>query len=182
MTPLYEICGCAFIAMILDTFMYWHYMLFNIVFMCKFVVTLSTLILGTFVYWYFFKQRYWAHNGSFTHEDRRKYTTLSEHIWDIHDQQLNYNINLKIIEKTSGFNPITLQCKICLSEIVNILNPTLNPNQYSLNKCHKTFTLCRHLKKKNICYLKPNSITLKVALSFWSLPDESFCQKILITN
>ena len=129
-------------------FMYWHYMLFNIVFMCKFVVTLSTLILGTLVYWYFFKQRYWAHNGSFTHEDRRKYTTLSEHIWDIHDQQLNYNINLKIIEKTSGFNPITLQCKICLSEIVNILNPTLNPNQYSLNKCHKTFTLCRHLKKK----------------------------------
>ena len=71
-----------------------------------------------------FKQRYWAHNGSFTHEDRRKDTTLSEHIWDINDQQLNHNINWKIIEKTSGFNPITLQCKICLSEIINILTLT----------------------------------------------------------
>ena len=93
-----------------------------------------------------FKQRYWAHNGSFTHEDRRTDTTLSEHIWDIHDQQLNHNINWKIIEKTSGFNPITLQCKICLSEIVNILNPTLNPNQHSLNKRHETFSHGRHLK------------------------------------
>ena len=59
----------------------------------------------------------------------------------------HYENSWKIIEKTSGFNPINLQCKICLSEIVNILNPTLNPNQHSLNKRNKTVSHCRHLKK-----------------------------------
>ena len=91
---------------------------------------------------------------------------LKWNYWDTHDQQLNYIINWRIVEKTSGFNPITLQCKICLSEIVNIFNPTLNPNQSSLNKRHETFSHCRHLKKyvpvllnkifnwKTCCFLK----------------------------
>ena len=105
---------------------------------------------------------------------------LSEHIWDIHDQQLNYNINLKIIEKTSGFNPITLQCKICLSEIVNILIPTLNPNQYSLNKCHKTFTLCALSppKKKNICSKQESNWWKKPVSVEYSIQPQSLANAI----
>ena len=113
-----------------------------------------------------FKNRYWAHCGTFRDNERRKETTLSEHIWSIKDQNLNYNLTWKIIEKTSGFNPITLQCKICLSEIYHILNPTTNPNQTSLNKRLETFSCCRHLKKYTLqkaqfYYLKGGSLILK---------------------
>ena len=110
-----------------------------------------------------FKQRLWAHNGTFTHEERRTQTSLSEHIWSIKDQELDYIINWKIIEKTSGFNPITLQCKICLSEIYHII---INPNQASLNKRHETYSYCRHLKKYTLdkaqfYYIKGGALILK---------------------
>ena len=68
------------------------------------------------------KPRYYAHGSSFRDPERRTETRLSEHVWSIQEQQLNYVINWKIIEKTSGFNPVTLQCKICLSEIYHIVN------------------------------------------------------------
>ena len=105
----------------------------------------------------------WAHNGTFTHEERRTQTSLSEHIWSIKDQELDYIINWKIIEKTSGFNPITLQCKICLSEIYHII---INPNQASLNKRHETYSYCRHLKKYTLdkaqfYYIKGGALILK---------------------
>ena len=73
---------------------------------------------------------------SFRCQKRRTETMLSECIWDIQQQQLNYVVNWKIIEKTSGFNPITLQCKICLSEIYHIV---VNPIQASLNQRLETF-------------------------------------------
>ena len=87
----------------------------------------------------------------------------SEHIWSIKDQELDYIINWKIIEKTSGFNPITLQCKICLSEIYHII---INPNQASLNKRHETYSYCRHLKKYTLdkaqfYYIKGGALILK---------------------
>ena len=108
-----------------------------------------------------FKPRLWAHNKSFRDEDKRRQTTLSEHIWSIKDQQLNYSINWKILEKTSGFNPITLQCKICL-----IYHIILNPNQATLNKRHETFSTCRHLKKFTLqkaqfYYIKGGALQLK---------------------
>ena len=74
----------------------------------------------------------------------RTETMLSEHIWDLQQQNINFVINWKIIEKTSGFNPITLQCKICLSEIYHIV---VNSDQASLNRRLETFSYCRHLKK-----------------------------------
>ena len=69
---------------------------------------------------------------------------LSEHIWELSDPNLNYIINWKIIEKSHSFNPITLQCKLCLSEIYNIL---VNPAQASLNKRLEVYSSCRHIKK-----------------------------------
>ena len=88
---------------------------------------------------------------------------LSEYIWDIQQQQPNYVVNWKIIEKTSGFNPITLQCKICLSEIYHIV---VNPIQASLNRRLETFSYCRHLKKHLLSkaqyfYLKGGALLLK---------------------
>ena len=109
------------------------------------------------------KPRYYAHCSSFRDPERRTETTLSEYIWDIQQQQINHVINWKIIEKTSGFNPITLQCKICLSEIYHIV---VNPNQANLNRRLETFSYCRHLKKyllskAQFYYLKGGALLLK---------------------
>ena len=90
------------------------------------------------------KAIYYGHNGSFRDPERRTETTLSEHIWELSDQNLNYILNWKIIEKTHSFNPITLQCKFCLSKIYHIL---VNPTQASLNKRLDVFSSCRHIKK-----------------------------------
>ena len=109
------------------------------------------------------KPRYYAHGRSFRDPERRTETRLSEHVWSIQEQQLNYVINWKIIEKTSGFNPVTLQCKICLSEIYHIVN---NPNQANLNFRLETFSYCRHLKKyllskAQFFYIKGGALLLK---------------------
>ena len=93
-----------------------------------------------------FKPRYHAHCSSFRDEKRKTETMLSEHIWELQQQHINYAINWKIIEKTSGFNPVTLQCKICLSEIYHILVNS-NSGQASLNRRLETYSYCRHLKK-----------------------------------
>ena len=90
---------------------------------------------------------------------------LSEHIWELQQQHINYAINWKIIEKTSGFNPITLQCKICLSEIYHILVNSKS-GQASLNRRLETFSHCRHLKKyllskAQFFYVKGGALLLK---------------------
>ena len=79
-----------------------------------------------------------------TELSKESITTLSEHIWQLSDQNLGYILNWKIIEKTHAFNPITLQCKLCLSEIYHIL---VNPTQASLNKRLEVYSSCRHIKK-----------------------------------
>ena len=73
-------------------------------------------------------------------------------IWDLKDENQRYSVSWKVIEKTQSFNPITLQCKLCLSEIVNIL---LNPTDASLNKRSETYGFCRHRKKYLLAHSKP---------------------------
>ena len=90
------------------------------------------------------KSRYYAHNGSFRYPERRTETTLSEHIWELTGQNLNYIINWKIIEKSHAFNPVTLQCKLCLSEIYQFI---INPIQASLNRRLEVLSSCRHIQK-----------------------------------
>ena len=93
---------------------------------------------------YLFKKRMYAHNSSFRNVDKRTETTLSEHIWELKDQDLDYILTWKILEKTHAFNPITLQCKLCLSEIYHIIK---NPDQASLNRRIEAYNYCRHRKK-----------------------------------
>ena len=98
------------------------------------------------------KQRWYGHSRSFREPDLRTETTLSEHIWDLKEENKNYSISWHIIEKSQAFNPITLQCKLCLSEVVNIL---LNPTGASLNKKSEALHHCRHRKKYLLAHSKP---------------------------
>ena len=82
----------------------------------------------------------------------RTETALSEYIWDLKEENQRYSISWHVIERTQGFNPITLQCKLCLSEVVNIL---LNPTEASLNKKSEAYHYCRHRKKYLLAHSKP---------------------------
>ena len=81
------------------------------------------------------------------------FEALSEYIWELKEEDQRYSISWHIIERTQLFNPITLQCKLCLSEIVNLL--LLNPAQASLNKKSECYQSCRHRKKFLLAYSKP---------------------------
>ena len=98
------------------------------------------------------KKRRYDHGRSFRKLHLRTETALSEYIWDLKDENQRYSVSWKVIERTQSFNPITLQCKLCLSEIVNIL---LNPTDASLNKRSETYGFCRHRKKYLLAHSKP---------------------------
>ena len=73
------------------------------------------------------------------------------HVWELKDQDINYLLTWKIVEKSKSFNPITLQCLLCLSEVINILNPNLA----TLNSRSETYGFCRHRKKYLLENVKP---------------------------
>ena len=98
-----------------------------------------------------FKKRYHQHTRSFRVRDPKIQTSLSNHIWKLKDEGVNYLITWQIIEKTKSFNPINLQCLLCLSEIVNILDPTLS----TINARSETYGPCRHFKKYLLKNVKP---------------------------
>ena len=98
-----------------------------------------------------FKDRFNAHSRSFRIRDPKIQTTLSTHIWNLKDQNVNHSVTWQIIEKTRSFNPITLQCLLCISEAVNILNPNLS----TLNSRSEIYGYCRHRKKYLLKHVKP---------------------------
>ena len=71
------------------------------------------------------KERYHQHNRSFRIRDPDIQTTLSNYIWSLKDENTNFTVTWQILEKSKAFNPITMQCLLCLSEVVKILNPNL---------------------------------------------------------
>ena len=86
------------------------------------------------------KTRYNAHARSFRIRDPKIQTSLSN--WSLKDQDINHVVTWQILEKSRVFNPITMQCLICLSEAVKILDPTLA----SINLRNEVYTCCRHRK------------------------------------
>ena len=98
------------------------------------------------------KRRWYEHGRSFREPNLRTETALSEYIWELKEEDQRYKISWHVIERTQAFNPITLQCKLCLSEVVNIL---LNPTEASLNKKSEAYHYCRHRKKYLLAHSKP---------------------------
>ena len=97
------------------------------------------------------KERYHQHNRSFRIRDPDIQTTLSNYIWSLKDENTNFTVTWQILEKSKAFNPITMQCLLCLSEVVKILNPNLA----SLNSRSETYGFCRHFKKILLKNVKP---------------------------
>ena len=69
-----------------------------------------------------FKTRYGNHKKSFRHRRYEKDTELSKHIWELKDQNKNFEIKWSIYRKSCGYNQVAKSCNLCLMEKVLICN------------------------------------------------------------
>ena len=64
---------------------------------------------------YTFKKRYDGHTYSFRHRGEKS-TTLSSHLWDLTDKNIQYNLNWELVDRAQEFNPSTRKCRLCNKE------------------------------------------------------------------
>ena len=88
-----------------------------------------------------FKKRYYSHRQSFNGRNLQHSTTLSSHIWNLKDKNLNYNVKWNTIDRAPRFNPVTKKCRLCLKEKYYII---FQPEGAKLNERSELFSTCRH--------------------------------------
>ena len=91
-----------------------------------------------------FKARYNNHKASFTHQEKRKSTELSKHIWQLKDSNTNFNISWKLLEQSTPFKNGSKSCALCLKEKYYII---YRPQLGTLNKRNELVSTCRHAGK-----------------------------------
>ena len=87
-----------------------------------------------------FKDRFRNHKTSFKHR-KNSNTTLSSHIWDLKDQNIDYELTWKILDRGKPFSPVSQICNLCTKEKYFIL---FEPNQATLNKKEELYNYCLH--------------------------------------
>ena len=88
-----------------------------------------------------FKDRYRNHKSSFKHRKNSTETMLSRHIWDLKDQNIDYELTWKILDRGKPFSPVSQICNLCTKEKYFIL---FEPNQATLNKKEELYNYCLH--------------------------------------
>ena len=88
-----------------------------------------------------FKKRFYGHRSSFTNKEQEHSTTLSTYVWQLQDNNVNFDINWKIIGRAKPFNPVTKKCNLCIKEKYHII---FQPESASLNQRSELFSTCRH--------------------------------------
>ena len=101
-----------------------------------------------------FKGRYTKHKSSFNLKHKQHETELSKHIWNLKDQDIDYQLQWKIIDRAKTFSPISKICQICtLERFYLIRRPdlwNLNSNtEFGFHCKHKRFKLLSHFKWKS---------------------------------
>ena len=95
-----------------------------------------------------FKTRYNNHKSSFNNQSKRCSTELSNYIWKLKDQRIEYNIVWKVITKARAYNSSNNRCKLCTAEKYYII---FQPEKASLNDRRQIITTCRHSSKYLLC-------------------------------
>ena len=75
-----------------------------------------------------FKDRYYKHKKSFRDRHYHK-NSLSKHIWNLKDQNKEFKIAWKIIDKATPYSPATKICNLCVREC--FLSCTIEISQVS---------------------------------------------------
>ena len=88
-----------------------------------------------------FKDRFYGHRSTFENRDHPNPTTLSTHVWDLKDNDQNFETKWEIVEKAKDFDPPTRKCRLCLKEKYYIL---YHPTGATLNERTELYSTCRH--------------------------------------
>ena len=91
-----------------------------------------------------FKRRFYEHRSNFNNR-RQKGTTLSNYVWELKDQGLQYKVNWKVVTRAKTFDSISRACHLCLNEIFYINH---HSDQTSLNKRTEFYSFCMHKYSK----------------------------------
>ena len=76
-----------------------------------------------------FKKRYYGHNYSFHHRGENS-TALSSYLWNLKDQNKNYEISWNIVDRAQEFYPVNRKCRLCLEKKFYII---FQPDGATLN-------------------------------------------------
>ena len=89
-----------------------------------------------------FKARLGVHRQSFK-DPRVNQTSLSNHVHEIKNKNVEPTITWKIIDRGKKYSPVSGVCQLCTREAYYIL---LHPQLANLNARSETFSACRHKK------------------------------------
>ena len=91
-----------------------------------------------------FKLRYNNHTNSFRNESKRHSTALSQYIWSLKDNNIQYSLSWKIIDKGSSYSTSSKCCNLCIKEKYHII---CQPQYATLNSRSELGSSCRHRSK-----------------------------------
>ena len=91
-----------------------------------------------------FKIRYNTHTSSFRNIKYRHSTELSKYIWQLKENDIDYNIDWEILTRANSTTNGSLRCNLCLNEKLEILKAN---KQFCLNKRNEIISTCRHVNK-----------------------------------
>ena len=87
--------------------------------------------------------RYWErftnHLASFRNSKYKESTNLSQRIWELKNNNKNFDIKWSIVASASSYNPCSKKCNLCVMEMTLILTledpHPLNKRKELMNKC-----------------------------------------------
>ena len=85
------------------------------------------------------------HKKSVHHRENKKDTELSKYISELKDKLAEYQIRWSIAQKSSGYNPVTKSCNLCLLEKLLLCN--FSDKSRLINKRLDLVSKCRHENK-----------------------------------
>ena len=91
-----------------------------------------------------FKTRFNNPKISFKCRRKKHSTELSNYVWDLKDNNVDFNIKWKILKQAKPYNSTSNRCNLCLREKYFII---CKPSLASLNKRNELVSSCRHADK-----------------------------------
>ena len=88
-----------------------------------------------------FKKRYYRHRTSFNDPAYRTDTTLSKCVWKLKENNRQFRIKWRIIDRGKAYRPSSKRCNLCLKEKYWII---FHPEMASLNDNSEIWTPCMH--------------------------------------
>ena len=99
-----------------------------------------------------FKTRYNQHTSSFRLPHKKSTTTLSEHVWNLKNNNIEHCISWEIIENSHPYNTASKKCNLCTAEKYFILT-----GKPTLNKRRAIFAQCPHRRKHLLQNIRDSS-------------------------